>query len=73
MPLFGAIEDKKRLVDECYKFMNYNDFANSRIEWDPFCTGTCTACVDGYGRCSVESNLLDVTGPPPAWCKDTGS
>jgi hypothetical protein len=42
MPHFGANEDLKMVVDEYYKLMNCNRFTKGKIEWDVFCTGTCT-------------------------------
>jgi hypothetical protein len=53
MPLFGAIEDFKRLARQCYKLMNASDLGKLRFIWDAFCTEPCTEFAAGhYSRCS---------------------
>jgi len=42
MPLFGAIDEIKRLADKCYKFMNTGHLAKQQTIQDGFCTEYCT-------------------------------
>ncbi len=46
MPHFGAIEEFKRLADECYKLVNCKYFLNAPIVRDVFCTESCTSCTE---------------------------
>ena len=47
MPLFGAIEDFSKQVDERYNFMNRKCILNMRTIWTLFCTGSCTIAPEG--------------------------
>ena len=42
MPHFGAIEESKRLADDCYKSMNKKRLLSRQIVRDTFCTESCT-------------------------------
>jgi hypothetical protein len=73
MPHFGAIEEFKRLVDECYKFMNKKRLPSRAKVCDQFCTefrtefrGTVT------GDIRPKSNLLDAAPLLPHVDKRSG-